>query len=405
MGGKKRKCSNLYSISKCKLDLIESVIKMRIVFNKPFVIGKEFQNIEEAITREHLSGDGFFTANCNNWLESTLMCHKALLTHSCTAALEMAAILVDIQPGDEVIMPSYTFVSTANAFVLRGGIPVFVDIRPDTLNIDETKIEQAITERTKVIVPVHYAGVPCEMNYIMKIAERYNLMVVEDAAQGLMSTYEGRALGSIGHLGTLSFHETKNIISGEGGALLINDPHFVERAEIIREKGTNRSKFFRGEVDKYTWVDIGSSYLPSEMIAAFLWAQMEKVDSITASRHKIWNCYHEGFIELEKQGIVRRPIIPDNCKFNAHLYYLLFANLETRTKIISYLKKKDIHTVFHYVPLHNSPAGKKYGKTCGSLEVTEQVSECLVRLPLWIGMDQEMVDRVISEVINAVTSL
>jgi len=378
---------------------------MRIVFNKPFVIGNEFKNIEEAINRQHLSGDGYFTKNCNSWLEEKLSCHKALLTHSCTAALEMAAILIDIQPGDEIIMPSYTFVSTANAFVLRGGVPVFVDIRPDTLNIDERKIEQAITDRTKAIVPVHYAGVSCEMNYIMEIAERYNLIVIEDAAQGLMSAYEGKALGSIGHLGTLSFHETKNIISGEGGALLINDPHFVERAEIIREKGTNRSRFFRGEVDKYTWVDIGSSYLPSEMIAAFLWAQMEKADSITASRNKTWNCYHDAFVELEKQGIVRRPIIPKNCKFNSHLYYLLFTDLGTRTKVLEYLKKKEIHAVFHYVSLHNSPAGKKYGKISESLEVTEKISDCLLRLPLWVGMEKEMVEMVIDEVLNAVKSL
>lgn len=389
----------------CKQNFIERVIKMRIVFNKPFVAGGEFQYIEEAISRGHLSGDGFFTQQCNSWLESKLSCHKALLTHSCTAALEMAAILADIQPGDEVIMPSYTFVSTANAFVLRGGIPVFVDIRPDTLNIDERKIEQAITKRTKAIVPVHYAGVPCDMKNIMGIAERHNLLVIEDAAQGLMSTYEGKALGSIGHFGTLSFHETKNIISGEGGALLINDVRFVERAEIIREKGTNRSKFFRGEVDKYTWVDIGSSYLPSEIIAAFLWAQMEKANSITARRSQIWDRYHEAFAELEKRGIARRPVITSNCEHNSHLYYLIFGDLEIRTKIINYLKKNDIYAVFHYVPLHNSPAGKKYGKMSGSLKVTEQVSECLVRLPLWVGMEEDMVERVVSEVINAVNSL
>lgn len=375
---------------------------MEIAFNKPFVTGKEFGYIHEAIHRAHLSGDGIFTTKCNSWLESNLGCQKALLTHSCTAALEMAAILANIQPGDEVIMPSYTFVSTANAFVLRGGVPVFVDIRPDTLNIDESKIEQAITNRTKAIVPVHYAGVGCEMKAIMDIAARNQLLVIEDAAQGLMSTYEGRALGTIGHMAAISFHETKNIISGEGGALLINDAIYQERADIIRQKGTNRSNFLRGEVDKYTWVDIGSSYLPSEIIAAFLWSQMEDANSITARRIEVWNYYHEAFVDLEAQGIVKRPIIPHNCQHNAHLYYLLFSDLKMRTHVLNHLKKNSIGGVFHYIPLHSSPAGEKYGKTSGSLNFTDELSECLLRLPLWTEMNHDMADIVIREVYNAI---
>lgn len=375
---------------------------MKVDFNKPFVTGKEFIYIDEAIHRAHLSGDGLFTNKCNSWLESNLGCYKALLTHSCTAALEMAAILADIQPGDEVIMPSYTFVSTANAFVLRGGIPAFVDIRPDTLNINEEKIEQAITNKTKAIVPVHYAGVGCEMKKIVDIAEANHLLVIEDAAQGLMSTYNGEALGSIGHMAALSFHETKNIISGEGGALLINDARYKERAEIIREKGTNRGQFFRGEVDKYTWVDMGSSYLPSEIIAAFLWAQMEKTESITDRRRDIWVYYHEAFAELEQRGTIRRPIIPSNCQHNAHLYYLLFPDLEKRTKVLNCLKKNNIGAVFHYVPLHSSPAGRRYGKVCGNLNFTEEISERLLRLPLWAGMNKEMADVVINEVYHAI---
>jgi dTDP-4-amino-4,6-dideoxygalactose transaminase len=318
-----------------------------------------------------------------------------LLTHSCTAALEMAAILADIQPGDEVIMPSYTFVSTANAFVLRGGIPVFVDIRPDTLNIDETKIEAAITTRTKAIVPVHYAGVGCEMDVIMDIAHRHDLLVIEDAAQGIMSTYNGRALGSIGHLAALSFHETKNIISGEGGALLINDERFVERAEIIREKGTNRSKFFRGQVDKYTWMDIGSSYLPGEIIAAFLWAQMEEADSITQKRLNIWQHYHEALAPLELAGMLRRPIIPESCQQNAHMYYILLNSLEKRSALIGKLKEQGVYAVFHYVPLHSSPAGERYGRVHGSMAITQDMSDRLVRLPLWIGLSGDQQGKIV----------
>jgi len=368
-----------------------------IPFNKPFMTGTELSHIAEAHSNTVLAGDGYFTKKCQSWLEKKTNTKKALLTHSCTGALEMAAILANLKTGDEVIMPSYTFVSTANAFVLRGATPVFVDIRPDTLNIDEKKIEAAITSRTRAIIAVHYAGMSCEMDYIMGIADKYQLLVIEDAAQGLMSTYKGRSLGSIGHLGTLSFHETKNIISGEGGALLINDEHFVERSEIIREKGTNRSQFFRGQVDKYTWLDIGSSFLPGEIIAAFLWGQMESAEMITQNRLAIWKNYHQSFVELEKNGCLRRPRIPKESMHNAHMYYLLLANLETRTEFIQYMKNNNIDTVFHYVPLHDSPMGKKYCLTSGNLEITENISDCLVRLPLWVGLE-EFQDIIISQV-------
>jgi dTDP-4-amino-4,6-dideoxygalactose transaminase len=368
-----------------------------ITFNKPFLTGRELSYIAEAHSLSQLAGDGRFTKHSSLWLEETADCNKALLTHSCTAALEMAAILADIRPGDEVIMPSYTFVSTANAFVLRGGLPVFVDIRPDTLNIDERLIEQAITPRTKAIVPVHYAGVACEMDAIMAIADRHRLLVIEDAAQGVMARYKGRPLGSIGDLGCYSFHETKNIISGEGGALLINNSEFVERAEIIREKGTNRSKFFRGQVDKYTWVDIGSSYLPGEIIAAFLWAQMQEADSITARRMAIWNRYHEAFAELEACGRVRRPMIPANCEHNAHMYYLLLDDLHDRTCFIESMKADGITCVFHYVPLHSAPQGLRCGRASGELRMTSKLSDRLVRLPLWLGLEEHQ-SRVISRV-------
>ncbi|MBV5304466.1 MAG: dTDP-4-amino-4,6-dideoxygalactose transaminase [Chlorobium sp.] len=360
-----------------------------IPFNKPYISGKELWNIAQAHALGQMAGNGSFTKQCNEWLEQRTGCYRALLTHSCTAALEMAAILADICPGDEVIMPSYTFVSTANAFVLRGGVPVFVDIRPDTLNIDEMLIEAAITLRTKAIVPVHYAGVGSEMDTIMDIARRHNLLVIEDAAQGVMASYKGRALGSIGHLGTLSFHETKNITSGEGGALLVNDPKLVERAEIIREKGTNRSQFFRGQVDKYTWVDIGSSYLPGEIIAAFLWAQMEEAESITRNRLNIWQQYHIALDSLEVGGKLRRPIIPDGCQHNAHMYYILLDSLKKRTALIERLKKQGVNTVFHYVPLHSSPAGQKYGRVCGGMKHTDAAADRLLRLPLWVGLDKE----------------
>ena len=366
-----------------------------IPFNRPFAVGKEFDYIQQAIANMHLSGNGPFTKKCHAWLEERMGCCKALLTHSCTAALEMAAILADIQPGDEVIMPSFTFVSTANAFVLRGGVPVFVDIRPDTLNLDESRIEAAITPRTKAIVPVHYAGVGCEMNTIMAIAERHGLLVIEDAAQGMLSTYKDRPLGSIGHLAALSFHETKNVISGEGGALLLNDPCWVERAEIIWEKGTNRSQFFRGQVDKYTWVDIGSSYLLSEINAAFLWAQLQEAESITRQRLKTWERYHEVFAELENQGRVRRPVVPPECRHNAHLYYLLLSDLECRTTLLEKLNASGVNAIFHYVPLHSSPAGRKYGRVHGDLSQTQNLSDRLIRLPLWVGMTMEEVRQVV----------
>ncbi|MDJ0660393.1 MAG: dTDP-4-amino-4,6-dideoxygalactose transaminase [Crocosphaera sp.] len=369
-----------------------------IPFNKPFATGKEFDYIKQAITNGHLSGNGEFTKKCQTWFESNIGCQKSLLTHSCTAALEMAAILADIQPGDEVIMPSYTFVSTANAFVLRGAIPVFVDIRPDTLNLDESKIEAAITPKTKAIVPVHYAGVGCEMAKIKDIAEDYNLLVIEDAAQGVMSSYQNQPLGSLGHLGTISFHETKNVICGEGGALLVNQPELMERAEIIWEKGTNRSQFFRGQVDKYTWVDIGSSYLPSEVNAAFLWAQLEAADTITQKRLEIWETYHQAFADLEVQGQVHRPIIPAQCQHNAHMYYLLVPDLDSRTSLINTLKQYGIYSVFHYVPLHSSPAGIKYGRVDGNLSITVELSERLLRLPLWVSMTEDRVMKVIETV-------
>jgi dTDP-4-amino-4,6-dideoxygalactose transaminase len=375
---------------------------MTIPFNKPYMTGKELWYIAQAHHNGWLAGDGHFTQKCNAWLEQRTGTHKALLTHSCTAALEMAAILANIQPGNEVIMPSYTFVSTANAFVLRGGIPVFVDIRPDTLNINERLIEDAITERTKAIVPVHYAGVGCEMDSIMEIAHKHDLLVIEDAAQGIMSTYKGHPLGSIGHLGCLSFHETKNIISGEGGALLINDPELVERAEVIREKGTNRSQFFRGQVDKYTWVDIGSSYLPSELVAAFLWAQMEEADEITRRRLAIWDTYQQELEVLEEHGKLLQPSLPDECVHNAHMYYLLLRNLHTREAVITELKQHDIHTVFHYIPLHSSPTGIVHGRLSGELKITNDLSERLLRLPLWLGVEENL-PHITSTVIDAVT--
>lgn len=352
--------------------------------------GKELWHIAQAHTAGHLAGDGIFTKRCSQWLEQHIGCEKALLTHSCTAALEMAAILADVGVGDEVIMPSYTFVSTANAFVLRGATPVFVDIRPDTLNIDESLIEAAITPRTKAIVPVHYAGVGCEMDIIMEIARRYHLLVIEDAAQGIMGHYKGRPLGSIGHLGCLSFHETKNLISGEGGALLVNDPQLVQRAEIIREKGTNRSQFFRGQVDKYTWCDVGSSFLPGEIIAAFLWAQMEAAEDITRQRLAIWNQYHRAFAAAERAALVQRPRLPGHCQHNAHMYYLLLPDLQRRTQFIAALKDKNIGAVFHYVPLHSAPAGVKYARTPAAMLHTDNLAERLVRLPLWVGLEEHI---------------
>jgi len=366
-----------------------------IPFNKPFMTGRELWYIAQAHTNGHLSGDGQFTKKCHAWLEQSTGTRRALLTHSCTAALEMAALLADLQPGDEVIMPSYTFVSTANAFVMRGAVPVFVDIRADTLNLDETKIEAAITPRTRAIVPVHYAGVACEMDTIMDIARRHQLFVIEDAAQGIMSTYKGRPLGTIGHMGAYSFHETKNIIAGEGGALLVNDPELAERAEIIREKGTNRSQFFRGQVDKYTWVDIGSSYLPGEVIAAFLWAQMEEAQAITARRLALWDAYHAALAPLEAAGRLRRPLLPEGCVHNAHMYYILLDSLEQRTKVLANMKSQGVNCVFHYVPLHSAPYGVKNSRHHGDMGNTNQLSDRLLRLPLWVGLEEQQ-ERVLS---------
>lgn len=367
-----------------------------IPFNWPHMTGKELYYIAEAHFNGSLAGDGPFTKRCHGWLEQRTGCHRGLLTHSCTAALEMAALLLDIQPGDEVIMPSYTFVSTANAFVLRGGVPVFVDIRDDTLNLDETLVESAITPRTRAIVPVHYAGVGCEMDTILDVARRHGVRIVEDAAQGVMSTYKGRALGSIGDLGAFSFHETKNVISGEGGALLVNDPALALRAEIIREKGTDRSRFFRGEVDKYTWQEVGSSFLPGELIAAFLWAQLEEADRITQQRLASWQRYHDLLAPLEARGVLRRPIVPAECRHNAHMYYVLLAPDMDRQAVLQAFKQNGISSVFHYVPLHASPAGRRYARAHGSLDVTERQSERLVRLPLWVGLSDEQQDQVVA---------
>ena len=373
---------------------------MEIPFNKPYFTGKEIENILLAKEYGQLAGDGIFTQRCSNWIEESTGCYKALLTHSCTAALEMAAILIETKPGDEIIMPSYTFVSTANAFVLRGGIPVFVDIRSDTLNIDETLIESAITSKTKAIVPVHYAGVACDMDTIMDIADRHNLIVIEDAAQGVNASYKGKILGSIGHLGCYSFHETKNIISGEGGALLINDSSFANRAEIIREKGTNRSLFFRGQVDKYTWVDIGSSYLPGELIAAFLLAQMLKAKDITQKRIDIWNKYHASFQNSDMIDNIGLPTVPSNCAHNAHMYYLLLPNLNKRASFIGYMKERNINCVFHYVPLHTSPQGKKVGVCSGRLDVSSDIANRIVRLPIWVGLSAQEQNRIVESTLS-----
>lgn len=374
---------------------------MTISFNKPYGTGKELEYIRQAHRDGHLSGDGSFTRKCHAWIEKMIGCPQAFLTHSCTAALEMASLLLDIQPGDEIIMPSYTFVSTASAFVLRGGIPVFIDVRRDTFNLDETKIEPAITPKTKAIVAVHYGGVSCEMDGILSIAKKHRLFLVEDAAQSIGAKYKNKALGSLGHLGALSFHETKNITSGEGGALLVNDPEFSARAEIIRSKGTNRNQFLKGQVDKYTWVDLGSSYLPSELNAAFLWAQLESFDLIQERRMSLWQNYHQAFAEAESKGYLRRPIVPGECQPNAHIYYLLLPTRAKRDQMLLSLNQKGINAVFHYVPLHSSPAGLRYGRTSGTLSVTDDVSLRIIRLPLWIGLEEQqplVIDQVLREV-------
>ena len=371
-----------------------------IPFNWPYMSGKELGYIAEAHSNGVLAGDGPFTKLCHRWIEDNFSCNRALLTHSCTAALEMAALIINIQPGDEVIMPSYTFVSTANAFALRGAVPVFVDIRGDTLNLNENLIEDAITSRTRAIVPVHYAGVSCEMDSIMAISKQYGLKVIEDAAQGVMSRYKGQALGSIGDLGAYSFHETKNVISGEGGALLVNDTSLALQSEIIREKGTDRSRFFRGEVDKYTWQSLGSSFLPGELIAAFLWAQLEEATKITKRRLEKWNFYHTLLSPLEKKGVLRRPYIPDGCEHNAHMYYVLLSPDLDRQKILEKFKSKGIGAVFHYVPLHSSPAGLRLGRAHGNLNITKQQAERLIRLPLWVDISVEQQLRVIEVLDN-----
>ncbi|MCR5309791.1 MAG: dTDP-4-amino-4,6-dideoxygalactose transaminase [Lachnospiraceae bacterium] len=370
----------------------------KIRFNVPPFTGKETEYIKQAVDNMKICGDGEFTKKDNEWLEKKTGSIKALLTTSCTHALELAALLCDIKEGDEVIMPSFTFVSTADAFVLRGAKAVFVDVRPDTMNIDETKIEDAITDRTRAIVPVHYAGVGCEMDTIMDIAKRHNLKVVEDAAQGIMSEYKGKALGTFGDFGALSFHETKNYSMGEGGAILIRDEEMIEPAEIIREKGTNRSKYYRGQVDKYTWMNYGSSYLPSDMNAAYLWAQLEVADSINNARLHVWNLYNEGLQGLKERGLLELPYIPGECKHNAHMFYIKTKNIEERTELIDFLKADGIYSAFHYIPLHTAPAGKNFGRFHGEDVYTTRESERLTRLPLYYGLKDEEVRFIIDRI-------
>jgi dTDP-4-amino-4,6-dideoxygalactose transaminase len=372
-----------------------------IQFNKPYLVGTEFDRMGEAIEASHLSGNGRFANRCCELLESELGAPRVLLTHSATGALEMAAILAEISPGDEVVMPSFTFPSTANAFVLRGGVPVFVDIREDTLNIDETLLADAITDRTKAVVPVHYAGVGCEMDAIGDLAAQHGLFVIEDAAQGIGASWRDRPLGTVGELGALSFHESKNVVCGEGGALIVNDPSLIERAELIHEKGTTRTAFFRGETPEYTWVDVGSSFVASDLAAAFLSAQLEQVAEITAARLSIWNRYHAGFADLERQGRIRRPVIPEHAAHNAQSYYLLLEDRADRDRLIEGLKREGIVSLFHYVPLHSSPGGQRFGRTAGGMEVTESAGERLLRVPLWVGLSEPEVD----EVIEGVTRL
>lgn len=370
-----------------------------IPFNKPPVMGDELQNIARAALEDgHLTGDGPFTKKCQQWLEFKLGAKKVLLTQSCTSGLEMSALLCGVGPGDEVIMPSFTFVSTANPFALRGATPVFVDVRPDTMNIDETLIEQAITEKTKAIVPIHYAGFGAEMDTIMEIANRHDLVVIEDAAQGMGSSYKGRPLGTIGHMASFSFHATKNVISGEGGALVINDDRFIERAEIIWEKGTNRRQFLRGQVDKYTWVDVGSSFLPSELTAAFLYAQLQQTEEITYKRCQLYKRYQAGLADLDKKGVLGVPEIPEGCTCNGHIFYVFTASIDERGDLIDHLKSRDIASAFHYVPLHSSPAGKRLCRVNGSMENTDNLSARLLRLPMYYSLSFEEVDRVVAAV-------
>ncbi len=367
-----------------------------ITFNRPPYVETAMDYIQECVKNQKICGDGAYTKKCNQWIEDRTGTAKCLLTTSCTHATEMAALLCDIKPGDEIIMPAYTFVSTADAFVLRGGVPVFVDIRPDTMNIDEKLIEAAITERTKAIVPVHYAGVACEMDTIMDIAARHHLMVIEDAAQGILSLYKGKPLGTFGDFGCFSFHETKNYSMGEGGALLIREERYVEEAEVIREKGTNRSKYFRGQIDKYTWVNFGSSYLPSDMNAAYLYAQLEIADKINDARLVLWNRYRENLLPLAQAGKIELPVVPEGCTHNAHMFYIKAKDLEERTAFISYLKENDIMSVFHYIPLHTAPAGLKFGRFHGEDVYTTSQSERLARLPLYYGLTVSQVDKICS---------
>ncbi len=369
-----------------------------INFNVPPFTGKEMDYIRECVENQKICGDGAYTKKCNEWLEQKTGSTKCLLTTSCTHATELAALLAKINPGDEVIMPAYTFVSTADAFVLRGAVPVFVDIRPDTMNIDENLIEAAITDKTKAIVPVHYAGVSCEMDKIMEIAAKYNLVVIEDAAQGIMSTYKGKALGTIGDFGCFSFHETKNYSMGEGGALLIRDEKYVEDAEIIREKGTNRSKFYRGQIDKYTWVNFGSSYLPSDMNAAYLYAQLEMAEEINDARLACWNRYYENLKTLAEARRIELPVVPEGCVHNAHMFYIKAKDIEERSELIAYLKTKGVMSVFHYIPLHTAPAGQKFARFHGEDKYTTKESERLTRLPMYYGLTLEQVDYICEQV-------
>lgn len=369
-----------------------------INFNVPPYTGKEMEYIKQAVENQKICGDGPFTKKCNEWIEKKTGTAKCLLTPSCTQATELAALLADIKEGDEIIMPAYTFVSTADAFVLRGAKPVFVDIRPDTMNIDETKIEAAITDRTRAIVPVHYAGVACEMDTIMDIANRHHLFVIEDAAQGIMASYKGKALGAIGDFGCYSFHETKNLSMGEGGAILIKDAKYIEDAEIIREKGTNRSKYFRGQIDKYTWVNYGSSYLPSDMNAAYLWAQLELAQKITDVRLARWNQYNELLQPLKQRGILELPTVPEGCIHNAHMYYIKTKNIEERTRLIDFLKENGILAVFHYIPLHTAPAGIRFGEFRGEDVYTTRESERLLRLPMFYTLTEAEVEYIVGKV-------
>jgi dTDP-4-amino-4,6-dideoxygalactose transaminase len=376
----------------------------QIPFNRASTTGRELETIAEAIRRGQLAADGHFTSLCRDWLEQRLGCRMALLVHSCTAALELSALLLDVGPGDEVIMPSFTFVTTATAFAMRGATPVFVDIHPDTLNLDERLLADAIGERTRAIVPVHYAGVGCAMGAITELAAGHSIAVVEDAAQGMCAEYGGRPLGTLGELAAISFHETKNVTSGHGGALIVNDARLLERAEILRDKGTNRSNFLRGQVDKYTWIDLGSSFAMSELAAAFLWPQLQDSDAITVHRRELWQQYHVAFEPAERAGLLRRPIVPETCRHNAHMYYLLMPDRRTRDELIAALDERGINAVFHYIPLHSSPAGARLGRTHGDLTVTDDVSGRLLRLPLWTGMRDTEIERVVDAVLGIVAS-